>query len=561
MFLPVSREDMEQAGWDQCDVIMVTGDAYVDHPSFGAAVISRYLESKGFKVGIIAQPDTDDPDSVSCLGRPRLFWGVTAGNVDSIIANYTASGKIRNDDPYSPDNSAFRTSVKNRDIRRRPDRAVNVYTEMIRRFHKGAFVVAGGIEASLRRFSHWDYLQGKIRHSLLVDSKADMLVYGMGERAAGEIAGRLARGEDTSGIRGTVIKVTADSAPEQGERLPAHADLKGDPALLLEQNRLMHRAAAWGMNITLSEEDGAWAIIQNPPASPLSQDELDALYDLPFEREPHPMYSRIPAFDMIKFSITAHRGCGGGCSFCGIGLHQGKLIRSRSSKSIMGEVDRLMKRDDFRGHITDVGGPSADMYGARCAGDPSRCTRRSCFYPSRCPNLKDGLDRYMKLLEAVASRAGRVTIGSGLRLDLSLRHPRILEQILKHHISGYLNVAPEHISPEVLEQMGKFKPGEFVSFVKRLKNNPRTDYRLRPYFIAGHPGETVKANRYLTEFLGRNPMDTRAVQCFVPTPGTYSTALFAGRRDSAGRKLHVPSPGESRRFKENIMGRGEKKRR
>ena len=555
MFLPVSVKEMQSRGWDRCDVIMVTGDAYVDHPSFGAAVISRYLESLGYKTGVISQPDLDDPAAISVLGKPRLFWGITSGNVDSMIANYTASGRYRTDDPYSGGNEAFRISAAGNRIRKRPDRSLNAYAQAVRHYDKEAVVVLGGVEASMRRLSHWDYIQNKIRHSVIIDTKADLLVYGMGERAAGEAARRLAAGEGLDGIKGTVTRMARELFDGSGADLPSHEDIVASREGLLTQNTLLN-SAGWRDDKALYQNDGAWTVVQNPPAAPLSPQELDAIYTLPFERAVHPSHGSVPAFDMIKFSVTSHRGCSGGCAFCGIGLHQGKTVVSRSEESVLKEIGLIRKRNDFKGHITDIGGPSADMYGSHCAGDPARCVRRSCLYPSRCPNYRDDIRRYLRLLERASGMVKKVSIGSGLRLDLALDSEDALKKITERYLSGYLNAAPEHNDADVLRYMGKFSPGLFMRFIKRVKKNKDGRFRLRPYFIAGHPGETREANSRLVSFLRKNPMDTRAVQVFVPTPMTLSTAYYASGKDLDGAAVHIPSPGEAESFKRNILKAG-----
>ena len=553
--LPVNRKEMDDRGWDTCDMILVTGDAYVDHPSFGVALIGRYLESLGYRVGVIARPRVKGAGEhdLTGLGLPRLFWGITGGNVDSMVTRYTAAGRLRHDDAYSPGGRAF---FEKDGVRRpvRPDRAAAAYAAAVRQVHKGAVIVLGGIEASMRRLSHWDFIQSKIRHSVLVDSKADILVYGMGERAVKEIARRREAGEPLEGIPGTVLRT---NRPPLGSfiRLPSHEELLSSPALLHRQaDDLLSRKET-----LLVEQDGAWFLHHAPPAAPLSSQEMDALYDLPFTRRPHPGYREaIPAWEMIKDSVTAHRGCAGGCRFCGITFHQGREIVSRSEESILKEVRRMSSEKDFRGHITDIGGPSADMYGARCLRGMRPCSRESCLYPSPCPFFRSDVPRYLKLLGQVSRLVKKVSIGSGLRLDLSLSRASWRKEIIEHYLSGYLNIAPEHGSAAVLRAMGKYSPEILERTLSALRKEfpGKGLFRIRAYFIAGHPGETEEDNRKTSDFIRKYRIRAEAVQVFTPLPMTRSAACYASGRDGQGKALPVPRPGEAARFKKRLLSSG-----
>ena len=554
--LPVSREEMESRGWDRCDIILVTGDAYVDHPSFGVALIGRFLESLGYRVGVIARPRAGNAgeQDLESLGLPRLFWGVTGGNVDSMVTKYTAAGRLRHDDAYSPGGKAFIEESGGVSRPVRPDRAASAYTSAIRQIHKGAVIVLGGIEASMRRLSHWDFYQSKIRHSVLVDSKGDIIVYGMGERAVREIARRIREGEPLGGIPGTVLR--ENKPPREAYRLlPSHEELAASPHLLHRQaDALLSQKEE-----LLVEKDGAWFLCHTPPARPLDRAELDALYVLPFTRCPHPGYREaIPAWEMIRYSVTAHRGCAGGCRFCGITFHQGREIVSRSEESILEEVRRISAEKGFPGHITDIGGPSADMYGARCRRGERDCRRESCLYPSQCPFFESDVPRYLRLLERASQLVKKVSIGSGLRLDLSLSRAPWRKVIIEKYLSGYLNIAPEHRSPSVLKFMGKYAPETLENTLSALRREfPRKGlFRIRAYFIAGHPGETEEGNRVTADFIRRYKIRAEAVQVFTPLPMTRSAAYFASGRDEKGKSLAVPGRGDATRFKRNLLSSG-----
>ena len=553
MFLPMNKQEMNARGWDSCDIIIVSGDAYVDHPSFGAAMIGRYLESLGYKVGVIAQPDCGgDGSDMLRLGAPKLFWGVTSGAMDSMVSNYTAQGRVRNDDAYSEKGEAF-FLLNGNSVRKRPDRALMVYAQTIRRVDKQAFVVLGGVEASLRRFSHYDFIQEKIRHSVLIDTKADVLVYGMGEKAIAEIADRRASSRSIDDVRGIcVLKKMADGAIE----LPPHELLSSDWSLLVKQFDVVQAHSIWSSAKIIAEKDGAWVVAQNLPQPPLNEKELDALYALPFERRPHPEYKRIPAFEMIQNSITAHRGCAGGCAFCSIGFHQGKLMRSRSEHSILREVEVLSESAGFNGHITDVGGPSADMYGARCDKPEEGCIRVSCLFPERCKYFKDDPDRYMSLLDSISRKVKKVSVGSGFRLDLLLSSDKRVLIVAERYMSGQMKIAPEHIDSSVLSYMGKYSQNTVKDFFSRWKRlSMRLKPLVKPYIIVGHPGETEETVAELRSFLRKEGVTVEAVQEFVPTPMTKATALYCAARQGKMPFLLI-TKGQLRKAKEIVVNVG-----
>ncbi|QQO09769.1 YgiQ family radical SAM protein [Breznakiella homolactica] len=538
-FLPVSRADMDRRGWDFCDFIFVSGDAYVDHPSFAAAIISRCLEADGFRVGIIPQPDWKDPASYRALGRPRLAFLAGAGNMDSMVAHYTAAKKPRSDDSYSPGGLGGK----------RPDRALLRYVEGIRAAYKDIPVIIGGIEASLRRFAHYDYWSDTVRRSVLLDSKADILVYGMGETPILEIARRLHAGEAIGAItdvRGTCVRsrgkpaFTEDSAIE----LPPYDTVKGgDPDSLksyAEHFMEQKRQADPGTGKILAEQtDDRW-VIQNPPAFPLSKDEFDRVYELPYAREAHPMYTAaggIPALKEVRFSLTASRGCFGGCSFCAITFHQGRAVTARSAASLVREAKELAEQENFKGYIHDVGGPTANFCTPGCPRQDKGgfCPDRECLFPEPCPRLRKDHTSYMESLRLLRNIKGikKVFIRSGIRFDYLLgdtkNGSRFLDTLCEYHVSGQLKVAPEHISPKVLAVMGKSPPEAYEVFKRRYaETNRRLGLKqyLIPYFISSHPGSDLEDAVELALYLKKSRFVPDQVQDFYPTPGTLSTAMY-----------------------------------
>ncbi|MGD8417179.1 MAG: YgiQ family radical SAM protein, partial [Pseudomonadales bacterium] len=543
--LPMSRAEMEALGWDACDVILVTGDAYVDHPSFGMAIVGRFLEAHGFRVGIIAQPDWQTTADFQALGAPTLFFGVTAGNMDSMVNRYTSDRKVRRDDAYTPGGEGGR----------RPDRSVIVYSQMLRRAFKGVPIVVGGIEASLRRIAHFDYWSEKVRRSVLLDARADLLVYGNAERALAEVAHRLARGEAIDAItdvRGTAfarrdtpsgwieidsthldspgrlnppedpyaMRPAAHGTPERDDvqvvrfvrevkaadrersviRLPDYTAVRDDPVLYAHASRILHTESNPGNARALVQRHGDRDVWLNPPPIPLATREMDRLYELPYTRTPHPAYgdARIPAYEMIRFSVAIQRGCFGGCTFCSITEHEGRIIQSRSEASVLREIETI--RDEvpgFTGVISDLGGPTANMYRLACK-DPkieAACRRPSCVYPGICPNLNTDhgplIHLYRKARELPGIR--KVLIASGVRYDLAVESPEYVKELAQHHTGGYLKIAPEALSEGPLSKM--MKPGmdtyyRFKDMFDRFSAEAGKEQYLIPYFIAAHPGTT-----------------------------------------------------------------------
>ena len=545
----MSRAELDRLGWDALDVLLVTGDAYVDHPAFGAALLGRWLESHGFRVGVVAQPRWDTTDDVAAMGRPRLFVGVTAGALDSMLAHYTAFRKKRSDDAYTPGGKAGK----------RPNRATVVYSNLVRQAFPGVPVVVGGIEASMRRVAHYDFWQDKLRRSLLLDAKADLLVYGMGERAVLDVAQRLrskTRGRDAPptdrakralrGIRGTVFVGDEGDVPEGAEvvGLPSHEEMEADPAKLMEATLTLEQQVHHGAEWAVQSAQGQ-TIVVAPPAEPLTTDELDALYTLPFTRRAHPCYTEpIPAVAMIQFSVTSHRGCAGGCSFCSLALHQGRRIRSRSGESILGEVARLAEHPDWRGSLTDVGGPTANMWGAACSGDPATCGRASCLTPSICRNFKASQAELAELLRAIARLPSveHLRTASGVRHDLAMADESYVRALVGEFTGGQLKLAPEHCCDRVLSLMRKpaFEHFErFLTLFERESRRAGKQQYVIPYLLSAFPGCTDADMRELARWLKQQGWRPQQVQCFVPTPGTVATAMYHAGIDQQGKPIPV----------------------
>lgn len=553
MFLPLSLEEAVQRGWDELDVIFITGDAYIDHPAFGVPLLARWLERHGLRVGIISQPDWRTKEAFQILGRPRLFFAVSAGAMDSMVAHYTPQKKLRRDDAYTPGNRHGA----------RPNRATIVYTSRLKEAYRDVPVVIGGIEASMRRFAHYDYWDDKVRRSILFDSKADLLVYGMGERPILEIVERLQGGSaigDVTDIRGTASIV---SNPHEGAVIiPSWDEVALSRPAFAEAFRLMSREQnPFSGAVVCQKHDGRW-LRCNPPSFPLSEKEMDDLYSLPFTRMPHPSYrEKIPAHEQIRASITTHRGCFGGCSFCAITYHQGKFIQSRSVNSIVDEVKRLAAQPWFRGSVSDVGGPTANMYGARSADTAAcrGCRRESCIWPSVCSKLLVGDEQAVSMLRAVRAVRGvrHVAVSSGIRYDLLERQPRYFKELLAHHVGGLLKVAPEHLKDNVLRLMRK--PGEaaFRRFLERFRvENGKLGKRqfVLPYLMAGHPGSTLSDMADVAIFLKRNRIRVEQVQEFTPTPGTLSTCLYyTGIEPDTGKPVMVPRGDRERRIQKEVL--------
>ncbi len=589
---------MEKLGWDSCDIIIVTGDAYVDHPSFGMAIIGRLLESQGFRVGIIAQPDWQSADPFKVLGKPNLFFGVAAGNMDSMINRYTADRKIRRDDAYTPGGEGGK----------RPDRCSLVYAQRCKEAYSDVPIVMGGIEASLRRIAHYDYWQDKVRRSILIDAKADILLYGNAERAVIEIAHRLARGEkvqDITDIRGTAFvrrqpapgfveldstsvdtpgtidppinpyltpdeqaeqqgsscqatQAESDNAPKETVvtvaltpkkrlerdttviRLPSYEEVKRDPVLYAHANRVLHLETNPGNARALVQRHGEGASIRdvwlNPPAVPLATEEMDYVYDLPYARAPHPVYgdAKIPAWDMIRFSVNIMRGCFGGCTFCSITEHEGRIIQNRSSNSIIREIEEIRdKVPGFTGVISDLGGPTANMYRIACKSKEieAHCRKPSCVYPDICPNLNTDHTPLIQLYRRARALPGikKILIGSGLRYDLAIKAPAYIKELVTHHVGGYLKIAPEHTEGGPLSKM--MKPGmgaydRFKQLFDQYSKEAGKEQYLIPYFIAAHPGTSDEDMMNLAIWLKKNGFRADQVQTFYPSPMATATAMY-----------------------------------
>jgi len=548
--LPVTRDEIGKRGWDRLDVIIVTGDPHVDHPAFPAALLGRVLEAAGFRVGVIARPDPNRPEKVARLGLPRLFFGVTAGSLDSMVANYTAQKRLRSDDPYAPGGKAGG----------RPDRALSVYCNMIRRsFGKSAFLVAGGLEASLRRFAHYDYWSDSVRRPILMDCGADVLVHGMGETAVVTIAQRLerlleqnndlAKARESGRTVDTRIQVAAiadlpgvvyrtpksEPEPADGLALPSCEEVAKDH----EKHALAHQLQETNRHRVLWQNCSGMRIVVNPAAAPLSTDELDRIYGLPFTRDPHPMYrgQRIPALEQVRFGVVSHRGCFGGCAFCAIGAHQGKTVTSRSVDSILNEIKRIVAHPDFRGTITDVGGPTANMYGLFCKREGG-CNRPSCLWPKPCRDLHTDQGDYLRLLQAAKNVPGvkHLFVTTGIRTDLAVLSEDLVRKLARDHTSGLMKVAPEHVSAVVLDLMRKNSVDSFVDFLqmhRRFSKEAGVKQFVLPYLMAAHPGCDVEQMMEVSRFMKKHGLKAEQCQIFTPTPGTASTVMYATGLDPA----------------------------
>ncbi len=631
-FLPMSRQEMDKLGWDSCDIVLVTGDAYVDHPSFGMAVIGRVLEAQGFRVGIIAQPDWQSAEPFKALGRPNLFWGVTAGNMDSMINRYTADRKIRSDDAYTPGDEGGK----------RPDRASLVYSQRCREAFGDVPIVLGGIEASLRRIAHYDYWQDKVRRSILVDAKADLLLYGNAERAIVEIAHRLAAREPVeriTDVRGTAFirrespegwfqidstevdqpgrveehvnpyLTVGEQAKAQGEtcakeegtgemappvqavafvpnprirlnrdrtviRLPSYEQVKSDPVLYAHANRVLHLETNPGNARALVQAHGDRDVWINPPPIPLTTAEMDHVFGLPYARSPHPAYvdengrhdgaTKIPAWEMIRFSVNIMRGCFGGCTFCSITEHEGRIIQSRSEDSVIREIEEIRdKVEGFTGVISDLGGPTANMYriGCKTPEIEAACRKPSCVYPGICQNLNTDHRHLVNMYRRARALPGikKILIGSGLRYDLAVQSPEYVRELVQHHVGGYLKIAPEHTEAGPLSKM--MKPGigsydRFKQMFEKYSAEAGKKQYLIPYFIAAHPGTSDEDMMNLALWLKRNGFRADQVQTFYPSPMATATAMYHSGRNTL-RKVRRQATGED---SVDIV-RGEKRRR
>ncbi|HEY0684318.1 MAG TPA: YgiQ family radical SAM protein [Steroidobacter sp.] len=606
-FLPMSKEEMDALGWDSCDIIVVTGDAYVDHPSFGMAIIGRVLEAQGFRVGIIAQPDWRSAEDFARLGKPNLFFGITAGNMDSMVNRYTSDRRIRSDDAYTPAGAGGK----------RPDRSVIVYSQRVREAFNDVPIVIGGIEASLRRIAHFDYWSEKVRRSVLLDAKADLLVYGNGERQIVEIAHRLAKGQpidQITDLRGTAFvrqatpegwteidsttidepgplnppidpyamneagskaKTDAPACASKGEptatkvvkfhrhvptadraqsviRMPAFEAVRDDAVLYAHASRILHLESNPGNARALVQRHGNVDVWLNPPPIPLAMKEMDAIYELPYQRVPHPFYgeqkgaNKIPAYEMIRFSIAIQRGCFGGCTFCSITEHEGRIIQNRSENSIIKEIETI--RDTvpgFTGVISDLGGPTANMYRLACKSREieSACRRPSCVYPGICPNLNTNHTPLINLYRRARALPGvkKILIGSGVRYDLAVESPEYVKELVQHHVGGYLKIAPEAIGEGPLSKM--MKPGvgtyyRFKELFEKYSKEAGKEQYLIPYFIAAHPGTTDEDMLELALWLKQNGYRADQVQAFLPSPMATATAMWHSGKNPLRKVTH-----------------------
>ncbi len=567
-FLPTTKEDLKRRGIDQLDVILVTGDSYIDHPSFGPVLIARYLEANGFTVGIIPQPDWKKDDDFLKLGKPKLFFGVSSGNLDSMVANYTADKKVRRTDMYTPDNEAGH----------RPDRATIVYTNKLKQLFPDVPVVLGGVEASLRRFAHYDFWEDTVRRPLIFDAKADFLTYGMSEKGilglakalndfwkpANELRGFQKREEtETFSLRfpmpNTAIIEKEISKYPEALILPSYEEVAADKKKYAEAFKLFYLEGRKRHPRTIIQPCQGRYLVVFPPEN-LPQKEFEGLFELPFVRAPHPMYGKkeIPAWGFVKFSTVSHRGCFGGCNFCAISQHQGKYVTSRSLDSIKKEVEeKIIPQSDFKGNILDIGGPTSNMYGVTCSKEEG-CTRASCIYPTLCSSLKVSQRPSLELLRGIRMMSGvkKLFIGSGIRYDLALMDDEYLEELAQFHVGGQLSVAPEHICEEVLLMMGKPKVNKFLEFKEKFEKASTKHGKkqfLIPYFIASHPGSTLRHALELALFLKKNKIKVEQVQNFTPTPLTVSTCMYyTGLDPFTGKAVHVPK-GEERSFQKALL--------
>lgn len=546
-FLPVTREEMKRLGWERPDFVYVSGDAYVDHSSFGPAVITRVLESRGYKVAIIPQPDWKKDDSIAVFGEPRLAFLVSSGNMDSMVNHYTAAKKKRRSDAYSP---GGKTGL-------RPDRAVTVYGNLIRRTFKRTPIILGGIEASLRRLAHYDYWADKVKRSVLLDSGADLISYGMGERSIVAIAEALDSGLPVSSltfIPGTVYKTGELPAATEVALLPSWNEVCSDPEAYGKSFRIQYENTDFITGKVLAEDYGSRGyVVQNPPSPPLTEQEMDDVYELPYMRAWHPVYESsggIPAFSEIKFSLTSSRGCFGGCNFCALTFHEGRIVQSRSEASLVREAEILTRDKDFKGYIHDVGGPTADFTAPAC-GKQLRsgvCAHRQCLFPEPCANLKADHRKYVRILKKLRQIPGvkKVFIRSGIRFDYVMadRDDTFMKELIAHHISGQLRVAPEHVSEHVLRCMGKPSHKVYESFLEKFevynRKSGKKQYVL-PYFISSHPGCSLKDAVELAEYIRDMGFMPEQAQDFYPTPSTVSTCMYyTGKNPLTGEKLHIP---------------------
>ena len=539
-FLPASAKEMEKLNWKELDILLITGDCYVDHPSFGAAIIGRLLESRGYRVGIIAQPDWKNPESLKVMGTPKVGIGVTSGNMDSMVNIYTAGRRMRRDDMFS----------ENGLTGNRPPHALVVYAQLARQAFPGKPVLTGGLEASLRRVAHYDYWQDKIRPSMMLDTKCDIMVYGMGERPTPEAFDRMRDGLPLDGIRGTARLLGKKAALEFDRigyvELPSYEEILNNKDALMVETKLVEANMNYYSASGLIQQYGDRLLVIEPPAEPLNSDELDAVHELPYARKPHPKYKgRIPAFDAIADSIQAVRGCPGGCAFCGLVAHQGRTVMSRSEASIIKEAEYISNRPGFRGTISDVGGAAGNIFGSSYDTEKCRkCHRVSCLFPKPCPSYKcDGqaLVHLLRMLRKMP-KIRHLYINSGIRLDLCLRQKELLYELIAHHVSGHMKVAPEHLHPEVMRLMRKGTPEEFFEFMRefeRISKECGLEQYLIPLFISNFPGCTSKEMKTVDDFLNKHHWSLQQVQDYIPLPMTMGCAMYYTGKAPDGTPIEV----------------------
>ena len=559
-FLPISKKDMDARGWTQCDFVYIIGDAYVDHPSFGHAIISRVLESAGYKVGILSQPDWKDPASVTALGEPRLGFLVSGGNMDSMVNHYSVSKKHRQTDAFTPGGV----------MGKRPDYAVTVYCNLIRQTYKKAPIIIGGIEASLRRLAHYDYWSDKLKRSILLDSQADLLLYGMGERSIVEVADALNDGmdiHDVTYIDGTAFRVREPDPNLPCLRLPGYASLAADPRKYAESFYLQYCNTDPFSARRLLEPYGEHEfVVQNPPQKPLSQEEMDRVYGLPYCRTYHPSYEKqggVPAISEVRFSLASNRGCFGACSFCALTFHQGRIIQTRSHESLLHEAEAMTHEKDFKGYIHDVGGPTANFRQPACKKQLTKgaCPNRQCLFPEPCKNMIADHSDYVALLRKLRKLPGvkKVFIRSGIRFDYLLadKSETFFHELVRYHISGQLKVAPEHVSDHVLEKMGKPRHAVYLRFLEKYKKINEQEHMKQfvvPYLMSSHPGCTLRDAVELAEYLRDTGHEPEQVQDFYPTPSTLSTVMYyTGLDPRTMEKVYVPKNPHEKAMQRALM--------
>jgi uncharacterized radical SAM protein YgiQ len=556
--LPMTRAEMQARGWDEVDVVFVTGDAYVDHPSFAMALLGRLLEAEGFRVGILSQPEWRSCVAWRTFGRPRLFFAVSAGNMDSMINHYTANRKVRNDDAYSPGGA----------IGRRPDRPTLAYCQRAREAYKGVPVIAGGVEASLRRLAHYDYWSDKVRRSIILDCKADLVVFGMGERPIIEITHRLARGEtvrDLRDLRGVVYRLGASESPptENTITLPSYDEVVADKRAFARMTKIAHNETNPHNARRLVQYYDREAVVVNSPALPLTESEMDRVYGLPYTRRPHPSYGNqsIPAYEVVKDSVQIMRGCFGGCTFCSITAHEGRIIQSRSQQSVLAEIREMTSDPTFSGVVSDIGGPTANMYQMRCTRPEVEavCRRLSCVHPTICKLLGTDHGPLIELMKKAREEPGitKVFVASGIRMDLARRSPEYMRELATHHVGGHLKVAPEHVDSKVLDLMKKPDQNDFLGFDREFKKASRAAGKkqfLIPYFIASHPGSDLDAMIELALFLKRNGYRPDQVQDFIPSPFDIAACMYhTGLDPFTGKPVYIAKHLRDRKLQRALL--------